>query len=474
MSALIDNSFNKSSWGESLQAYKASKVNLGYDQQPPHHETHFAHSRNERDNKVDPVLQRFRDPAKESNLRQWEDTHNVKGLNKSFDLQLTRECQFDVVSHKSRKEGLSGVNTGDLEPRQRPNLSLQSGVHYNILSNHSHEDHAMPSRERPKRAYTPQKTYKRFGIEPKWAKKDWDMISNKFYYGHDQYEAQQRSVALDTAAERFFARNNKNPVTGKYFDGEKERAVTDLEEEAKLTHGAHQMDIYPPRIKYGPGMAFDIATHTVKDGELFEFLKEKDEEKRRGAYCAMAKRELEHEYKTERDTDAAMKDGRRYLRVNAKRFEEPLRKGYDIVTNEGLQGRNSKTVFPHRLPEKPHFWHTLDLGNETTNSQRMRSTAPIATNGGGGGSSAAVDRAPAAPISIGRRASNASSAARSQASRAPSLTLPKPAEVPSLSAPGQLKNTVLGASSAPPAVRKDSIKQGNSIRSGGFQNLEGY
>jgi hypothetical protein len=374
MTTLIDNTFNQDSWGASLRAYKATKSNLGYDQEAPHHETHFAHSRNERDNKVDPVLQRFRDPDKEQNLTKWEDTHNVKGLNKAFDLQLTRECQFNVVSQKSKKQGLSGVDTADLDPKQRPNLSLQSGVHYNILSNHSHDDHSMPSRERPKRTYTPQKTYKRFGIAPKWTTKDWDMLSNKYYYGHDAYEHQQNAVALDTAAERFFARNNKNPVTGKYFDGEKEATVSIIEEEAKLTHGAHQMDIYPPRIKYGPGMAFDIATHTVKDGELFDFLRQKDEEKRRGAYRAMDKRDLEAQYKSERDTDAAMKDGRRYLRVAQRRFEEPLNKGYDIVTNEALNGRNSKTVFPHRLPAKPHFWNTMDLGSEPT-KQRLQMNA---------------------------------------------------------------------------------------------------
>ena len=472
MTSLIDNTFNQESWGASLQAYKATKSNLGYDQQPPHHETHFAHSRNERDNKVDPVLQRFRDPAKETNLRSWEDTHNVKGLNKSFDLQLTRECQFDVVSHKSKKEGLAGVNSHDLEPRQRPNLSLQSGVHYNILSNHSHTDHSMPSRDRPKRAYTPQKTYKRFGIEPKWAKKDWDMISNKFYYGHDAYEAEQRSVALDSAAERFFARNNKHPVTGKYFDADKEATVTSLEAEAKLTHGAHQMDIYPPRIKYGPGMAFDIATHTVKDGELFDFLREKDEEKRRGAYCAMAKRDLEKQYKTDRDEDAAMKDGRRYLRVNAKRFDEPRQKGYDVVTNEPLQGRNSKTMFPHRLPEKPHFWHTLDLGNQPTAGRRMKS-APTATE------TFAVDRTPATggpPKTTESYHSQASSAARSRGSRTSAprgvdpLILKKPANIPSL----PLKQA-LGASTAP--RRASSVASATSsgvVRSGGFQNLEGF
>jgi len=108
MTTLIDNTFNQESWGASLKAYKETKNSLGYVQQPPHHETTYAHSRDERENKVDPVLQAFRDPTKEQNLRSWEDTHNIHGLNKSFDLQLTRESQFNVVNNQSKKEGLEG------------------------------------------------------------------------------------------------------------------------------------------------------------------------------------------------------------------------------------------------------------------------------------------------------------------------------------------------------------------------------
>jgi hypothetical protein len=158
MTTLIDQSFNQASWGDSLRAYKSSKCNLGFTQELPHHETTYAHSRDERDNKVDPVLQKFRDPSKEANLKKWEDAHHIRGLNKSFDLQLTRESQFDVVSNVHKKEGLSGVPSADTHPPQRPNLSLQSGVHYNILSNHNHDDHALPERDRDRleRVYTPQ------------------------------------------------------------------------------------------------------------------------------------------------------------------------------------------------------------------------------------------------------------------------------------------------------------------------------
>eukprot|EP01045_Picozoa_sp_COSAG04_P013476 COSAG04_NODE_957_length_9173_cov_27.835133_7_plen_519_part_00 len=373
MTTLIDNTFNQESWGASLKAYKETKNSLGYVQQPPHHETTYAHSRDERENKVDPVLQVFRDPTKEQNLRSWEDTHNIHGLNKSFDLQLTRESQFNVVNNQSKKDGLEGVD-GSTNVRERPNLSLQSGVHYNILSNHNHEDHALPDKHRDEldRAYTPQKAHKRFGIAPKWTEKDYDMISNKYHYGHDQWEATQRAGALDTAAEKFFARNDKNPVTGKFYDGAKEDDVANAEEQQKLTHGVHQMDIFPPRVKYGPGMAFDLATHTVKDGELFQLLREKDEEKRRGAYRACEKRDLEERYKAERDGEAFMKDGRRYMRIDEKRYTETQDRGYDVVTNEALQGRDCKPTFPHRLPSRHHFWDTLGASQED-HARRMQS-----------------------------------------------------------------------------------------------------
>ena len=45
-------------------------------------------------------------------------------------------------------QGLPGVDGNDLVPKERRNLSIQSGVHYNILSNHNHEDHALPDDDR--------------------------------------------------------------------------------------------------------------------------------------------------------------------------------------------------------------------------------------------------------------------------------------------------------------------------------------
>jgi hypothetical protein len=502
MTTLIDNTFNQDTWGASIRAYKDAKCTLPYKQEPPHHETTYAHSRDERENKVDPLLQVFRDPQKEANLRKWEDTHNVHGLNKSFDLQLTRESQFDVVNNRSKKQGLDGVG-GDMAPKERPNLSLQSGVHYNILSNHNHEDHALPDvhRDELERAYTPQKAHKRFGIAPKWTEKDFDMLSNKYYYGHDQWEATQRAGALDKASDKFFARNDKNPVTGKFYDAAKEEDIAEAEEEAKLTHGVHQMDIFPPRIKYGPGMAFDLATHTVKDGELFKLLREKDEEKRRGAYRAVEKRELEEKYKGERDAEAFTKDGRRYMRIEPKRFTVTDERGYDVVTNEALQGRDCKVTFPHRLPNKQHFWNELGPTKEEHEArQKARverayaddrgDSAPVGASGGmspprgepepeaykppsSARSAASSNRSYGSQRSMGRRSGSNLSA--SQPLRRPDNVPPVP--LYAMGGPG-------GGTGEPPKTHSSwrsgsqmstSRRSGrSSVRSSGFGDMQGF
>ena len=65
-------------------------------------------------------------------------------------------------------------------------------------------------------------------------------------------------------------------------------------------------------------MAFDLATHAVKDNELFEFLQQKDDEKRRGAFRAMDKRLLESQYKLGREQDKQLKAGRGVMRVSAR------------------------------------------------------------------------------------------------------------------------------------------------------------
>ena len=500
MTTLIDNTFNQESWGASIRAYKDQKSILPYTQEAPHHETTYAHSRDERENKVDPLLQVFRNPNKEANLRKWEDTHNIHGLNKSFDLQLTRESQFDVVNNRSKKEGLTGVG-GDMAPKERPNLSLQSGVHYNILSNHNHEDHALPDdhRDELERAYTPQKAHKRFGIAPKWTEKDHDMISNKYYYGHDQWEHAQRSGALDKASAKFFARNDKNPVTGKFYDQAKEEDIAGAEEDAKLTHGVHQMDIFPPRIKYGPGMAFDLATHTVKDGELFQLLREKDEEKRRGAYRAVEKRELEEQYKGDRDAEAFMKDGRRYMRIEPQRFTVTNERGYDVVTNEPLQGRDCKVTFPHRLPNKSHFWNSLGPSQGEHDARQSAKVMRAYEDEARGNSAPAsgpaeveqVDQGPYQPPgsasarsdrSYGSNRSGASMGRRSNRSNL-SQSMPRPANVPPvpLHALGGPQGGG-GGGALPPKTHSSwrssssmSRRSGrSSVRSSGFGEMQGF
>ena len=516
MTTLIDNSFNQESWGASLRAYRGAKSELQYKQEPPHHETTYAHSRDERENKVDPLLQVFRDPQKEANLRKWEDTHNIHGLNKSFDLQLTRESQFDVVNNQSKKAGLEGVG-GDTAPRERPNLSLQSGVHYNILSNHNHEDHALPDdhRDELERAYTPQKAHKRFGIAPKWTEKDFDMISNKYYYGHDQWEATQRAGALDKAADKFFARNDKNPVTGKFYDQAKEEDIAMAEEDAKLSHGVHQMDIFPPRIKYGPGMAFDLATHTVKDGELFQLMRENDEEKRRGAFRAVEKRELEEKYKSTRDKEAFTKDGRRYMRIEPKRFTETMERGYDVVTNEPLQGRDCKPVFPHRLPNRQHFWSTLGpTKDEHDVRQRARvervyaddrgNSAPVGASGGmepdaqmpptpaASARSAASSRRSTGTArsgaSMGRRSVDSARSGASMGRRGSNMGASQPLRRPDNVPPVPLHALGPGPVAGEPPKTHSSWRSGSSmsmsrrtgrssvrsVRSSGFGDVQGY
>ena len=263
-------------------------------------------------------------------------------------MQLTRESQFDVVNHVSKKMGLPGVDGNDLVPKERRNLSIQSGVHYNILSNHNHEDHALPDdhRDTLKREYTPQQTHKRFGVAPKWVSRDWDVLSNRRHFGHEEQEQQVQAGALDRAATKFFAKNDLNPVTQVYYDSQKEETKTYDENEEALTHGMHSMDIYPPRMKYGPGMAFDIATHAVKDNELFQFLGQKDDEKRRGAYRAMDKRLLEQDYKMGRESEKQRKQGRGVMRISTKRFDDKLDRGYDAISNKQFEGPSHPLYTP--------------------------------------------------------------------------------------------------------------------------------
>ncbi len=234
----------------------------------------------------------------------------------------------------------------------------------------------------------------------------------------------------------------------------------------------------------------------------------------------MEKRELEEQYKSTRDADAFMKDGRRYMRIEPKRFTETEERGYDVVTNEPLQGRDCKVKFPHRLPNRQHFWSTLGPTKEEHDArQRSRierayaddrgDSAPVGASGGGlspprGEAGAEMPPTPASARSVassrrsngtarsaasmGRRSmdsarSGASMGRRSNMSASQPLKRPDnvpPVPLHAMGGPG-------GAAGEPPKThsswrsgssmsmsRRSGRSSVRSVRSSGFGDMQGY
>ena len=161
------------------------------------------------------------------------------------------------------------------------------------------------------------------------------------------------------------------------------------------------------------------------------------------------------------------------MKISTKRYTEAVDRGYDVVTNESLTGMGGKVTFPHRLPDRTHFWNTLGPTKEQhqtrmgrradsapspvpssrrsdgVRSERSARSSRRGSQQGGGGGGGPPDGAIPATNSRSRRSSVASSA-RSNASSYRSgrssrsrqdLTLPRPAEVPQLPLAGSHSNT---------------------------------
>ena len=431
---LLDNTFNQESWGASLRAYQTQKVHTPWDcppspgrrsvqrPEPVHHVTAYEKARHEHANRQDTILQRYRDSQKEGTRNAVERTNTVRRLNNARDVQLSRESKYDVLNHSSKKAGLAGDT--HWEAQQRENKSIKSGVKYNILSNHLLDDHnqsrhidtktldLLPYEQQPVRATTPRLGGKRSNIFTAANRpRDTDVISNKFHRGHEQQAAREQQRALDTAAAKFWKKEDFNALTGKYYDREKEQRAQHLEAEARLQHGMDAVAQLPPAIRYGPGMAFDLASGAVKDPELDSYLRGQEEHTRLTAYRSYEGRRLEQHYKSMRQEDFDQKDGRELLRIKPQRFEQSLKVGYDIVTGQDFDGRKGKVVFPHRLPEQPSFWKMF--GNEgppQSTALRRSMTAPDAARQ----MPAQAERSPQPPVAQEPRPASGGAAAQGE------------------------------------------------------------
>merc|ERR1719359_2436070 len=212
-------------------------------------------------------------------------------------------------------------------------------VDYNLLSNLPMEEHHFaPPDERP--VCIPKEPRNR--RIPAYLQKDYNIVNNRYHHDHEQQLARDKELNKLQATAKFRTRNRFNPVTQQFTDGEENVRMRTWEEAHRIEDVEKAQAQIPPSIANRPTAYWNLINHRQANADTLKFQDlAEDERKERFKNRYIMENNLHV-----RDVQSDQVDNERRLnRIEHERFAEPLRRGFDIVTNEGFNGQNSKPPY---------------------------------------------------------------------------------------------------------------------------------
>lgn len=323
----------------------------------------------------DPVLQRYRAPEVELSQRVREENERTKHLNRALDVQILREqSPYNFITHASRLEGL-GLKNG-IE-KQRPASITKypdTCVDYNILSNLPANVHhwAKPElrpvvRERaPKAREVPANSIK-----------DYHIITNKYLEGHEEKRAREKELHLLEAAQKYRKHNRMDPLNQQLNDPREENLMQTADDARQVEVVERQRAQLPPSYRVRPSEHYNFVTHEVYDPDVLrwqDFAEDERHERYKNRYI------VEHNIHVQDVRKDRTTELRKLQRVAPERFEEERRRGFDIVTNERVNGGFcSKKVPSPNTKVRPTAWQKVEgapPGTRASRSLRTSASAP--------------------------------------------------------------------------------------------------
>lgn len=361
-------------WAQEIQQYERDKrraVNEELLKGPSLRVSHGFVKSQERT--FDPLLQRYRQPETELHQRITEENARVAHLNRAQDISILRENPYNVVTNESRLEPLHAGEPLRIGP-QRPARKKypDSFVDHNILSNIPHSLHhwAEPSK-RPQ----VQEKQSRVREVPAFTQKDYNIISTRYLTEHDEKAARDRELNLLEATTKHRHRNRFDPVSQLFVDpGEEERL--------RVFNDAHEAEIVqrsqkslPPSVKNRHSAFYNLVNHDVANGDMLKWI-DLAEDERKERY--KNKYIVEHNLHAQDIKNDHIEHTRKLNRVSLERFQEPISRGYDIVNNARMEGRNGQGVHHPYCRKKLTPWERMQEGRSASmppgNSSQQRFT----------------------------------------------------------------------------------------------------
>lgn len=378
----------------------------------------------------DPVLQRYRDSRVELDQRTREEDARTSHLNRAMDVQILREQPFNVVTNASRLDGVYDGEPTQVLKKAKPARKkfVDTFVDYNIVSNKPFDEHHWaPPSQRPK----PVVKCGQVREVAAFTQKDYNIVTNRYLDHHEDKIQRDSALNLLEATSKYRHRNKFDPVTQTFNDQSEEKRIRNFQDahEAEIVERAvAQM---PPTYKHRPAAYYNVLNHEVANQDMLKWMDLAEDERKeqyKNRYI------IEHNYHLQDMKQDHVENERRLRRIRMDRFIEPIKRGYDIVTNVDHGGRQGVPPHPPYPTESMKPWQQITkglpgspanpgkAGEEVT--MKMPDPAGEGRRSGGGTPGGSVRSAPPASVRSGRDASAPPRVSPGPAPPVPPLRMP--------------------------------------------------
>lgn len=250
---------------------------------------------------------------------------------KNKDNALRYEQTYNVLNFENK---LAGLEKRPDYPKEKPwyfRPERDSLVDYNIISNHSLQEHHFAAPEkRPHceefQVNIPENLNKNF--------KDYNIVSNKYLEHHDDKVVADERVLRAEAAQRYWKTHDFDPVKGEFYDQKKEDIFQEDRGTEALIHGQDEVKKLPISVR-NDGLMYNPVNMKIEDEKrLYERdLREKNKKAR-----YEVRYDVEQIVRKEGLAEQDRLDQLKLAKVSGLRFKEETQRGFDILNNGKLEG----------------------------------------------------------------------------------------------------------------------------------------
>ena len=222
-----------------------------------------------------PVLNTYRDQSKQTQFVEQRQKEQVSAINQAFDRSLQHQSNFDIISGRSKLEGLDKGLSVPHTTRTTERLGLGQGkgtlntlYSHHLLSNEPiHLHHAVPPSSRP--MFSDEVKKKRF-FGGAVGNREFDILSNRYRERNEERTVKDEDVRQKEAGMKWqqVEGDRFNVVTCRFNNEEKQAAwEQSLEDSEAIVEKANNKYI-PPSYRNREMAAYDIVSGDVVLPEL--------------------------------------------------------------------------------------------------------------------------------------------------------------------------------------------------------------